>query len=355
MTDRPTTMDQPPRRQGRRRWMLRAVGGLLVLFVAVGIVGWRSMLRMPGKSYQGALPVADEPLLALAGELRQYVTHLAVNIGERNVERHPQQLARAADWIEAELSKLGYEVRRQRYDVSGVSCCNLDAEIHGVTVPEEIVVMGAHYDSVTGTPGANDNGSGIAAVLALAHRFAQRKTGRTLRFVAFVNEEPPYFQTEQMGSLVYARRCRQRKEKITAMLTPETLGYYSDKPNSQKYPPPLNLLYPSTGDFIGFVGNTGSAELVRQVVAAFRQNEAFPSEGGAPPDVIRGVGFSDHWSFWQEGYPALMVTDTAMFRYPHYHEAEDTPDKIDFDRMARVVRGLEKVVDTLVAAGHSSQ
>jgi hypothetical protein len=342
----------PPAKRHKHR-ILKILCGLLLLLCVVAVMAWRNMIRMPGKSYQGPLPAADEQLLSLAAELRQHVTHLAVEIGERNVLRHPQQLAQAAGWIEDQLAKLGYKVKRQGYEVSGVTCCNLDAEIHGAKVPDEIVVIGAHYDSVLGTPGANDNGSGVATVLALARQFAQRKTDRTLRFVAFVNEEPPYFQTEQMGSWVYARRCRQRNEKITAMLTPETIGYYSDKPDSQKYPPPLNLLYPSTGNFIGFVGNTGSAALVRQVVAAFRQHEQFPSEGGAPPDFVPGVGFSDHWSFWQEGYPGVMVTDTAMFRYPHYHEAEDTPDKIDFERTARVVRGLEKVVAVLVGPGHN--
>ena len=219
-------------------------------------LAWWKMIRMPGNSYQGPLPVADKQLLSLTAELRRDVKHLAEEIGERNILRHPKELAQAADWIEAEWAKMGYEVKRQRYEVSGVTCCNLDAELLGTSLPEEIVVIGAHYDSVVGTPGANDNGSGVAAVLALARRFAPRKTDRTLRFVAFVNEEPPYFQTEQMGSWVYAKRCRQRNEKITAMLTPETIGYYSDSPGSQKYPPPLNLLYPSTGNFIGFVGNT---------------------------------------------------------------------------------------------------
>jgi hypothetical protein len=330
--------------------MLWILCGLLILLGVVVIMAWWKMIRMPGKGHQGPLPAADEQLLCLAAELRQDVTHLAEEIGERNVLRHPKELAQAADWIEAELVKLGSEVKRQKYEISGVSCFNLEAEILGATLPEEIVVIGAHYDSVTGTPGANDNGSGVAAMLGLARRFAQGRTERTLRFAAFVNEEPPYFQTEQMGSWVYARRCRQRNEKITAMLSLETIGYYSDSPDSQKYPPPFDLLYPSTGNFIAFVGNTRSADLVRQVVAAFRQHEQFPSEGGAPPEAIPGVGFSDHWSFWQEGYPALMVTDTAMFRYPHYHEAEDTPEKIDFERMARVVRGLERVVAVLVGA-----
>ncbi len=303
---------------------------------------------MPGKSYRGELPVADEELITLSAELRRDVALLAVEIGERNLLNHPQELAMSADRIEAEFQAAGYEVQRQEYQVSGGKCCNLEVEIPGAARAEEIVVIGAHYDTAIGTPGANDNTSGVAAVLALARRFSKSRPERTLRFVAFVNEEPPYFHTEEMGSRVYARRCRERGEKVVAMLSLETIGYYDDTPGSQHYPPPFGLLYPSEGNFIGFVGNLGSRALVHRVIRTFREHEEFPSEGGALPAAVSGVGFSDHWSFWQEGYPALMVTDTAMFRYPHYHEAEDTLDKVDFERMARVVRGLEKVVAELV-------
>ena len=233
-------------------------------------------------------------------------------------------------------------------------CCNVEAEIPGKTRPGEIVVVGAHYDTVVGTPGANDNTSGVAATLALARRFSKLENDRTLRFVAFVNEEPPYFQTDQMGSRVYARQCRQQGDNIVAMVSLETLGWYDDRPDSQNYPPPFGLLYPSTGNFIGFIGNTASRDLVRQAIGTFRQNEQFPSEGAALPEAIPGVGFSDQWSFWQEQYPAIMVTDTALFRYPHYHHAEDTIDKVDFNRMSRVVRGLEKVIAELVGGGHTS-
>jgi Zn-dependent M28 family amino/carboxypeptidase len=151
-----------------------------------------------------------------------------------------------------------------------------------------------------------------------------------------------------MGSWVYARRCRERGEKVTAMLSLETIGYYSDQPGSQKYPAPLGLFYPSTGNFIAFVGNSRYGQLVRQVVRAFRLNEKFPSQAGAMPEVMSDIGRSDHWPFWQEGYPALMVTDTAPFRYPYYHTPEDTVDKIDFERTARVVRGLQSVIRALV-------
>jgi hypothetical protein len=307
-----------------------------------------TMIRMPGKSHRGPLPPGDERLRSLAGELRRHVDQLATHIGERNVLRRPRALAQAADYVEGEWKKAGYKPQRQAYDVSGTRCCNLDAELRGTVRPDEIVIIGAHYDSAPGTPGANDNATGVASLLVLAQRFAQRAPGRTLRWVSFVNEEPPYFQTEHMGSWVYARRCRERHQRVTAMLSLETMGYYSEAANSQKYPLPFSLFYPSTGNFIGFVGNTASGDLVRQVVGTFRQHEPFPSEGGALPELVPGVGFSDHWSFWQEKYPGLMVTDTAMFRYPPYHEAEDTVDKVDFDRLARVVRGLERVVETLV-------
>jgi hypothetical protein len=275
---------------------------------------------------------------------------LAGEIGERNLLQRPRRLAAAADYVAAQWTQMGFAVQRQTYRVARDEVCNLEIEIPGAVRPDEIVVIGAHYDSALGTPAANDNGSGVAALLALAARFHGRRHDRTLRFVAFVNEEPPYFQTEAMGSWVYARRCRQRNEQIVAMLSLETIGYYSDLPGSQSYPLPLGWLYPTTGNFVAFVGSLRSAALVRQSLGVFRQHEAFPSEGGALPAAVPGVGFSDHWSFWQEGYPGAMVTDTAMFRYSHYHEPTDTPDRIDYEKTARVVRGLEAVVVALAAS-----
>ncbi|MCE9545407.1 MAG: M28 family peptidase [Planctomycetia bacterium] len=316
--------------------------------------GWHT-IRMPGRCHRGPLPAADDGLMQLAAELRRDVAYLAEVIGERNVVHRPRELALAADYIAAELAQAGFNVLRQEYDVSGTTCCNLEVEIPGTARADEIVVIGAHYDSVHGSPAANDNGSGVAAVLSLARTFVGTRPDRTLRFVAFVNEELPYAHTPLMGSSVYARRCRQRGEKVTAMLSLETIGCYSDEPGSQKYPPPIGRIYPSRGNFIGFIGNTRYGRLVRQVIGAFRQSEHFPSEGAALPEAMSSIGRSDHWSFWQEGYPALMVTDTAPFRYPHYHTAEDTVDKIDFERMARVVRGLRGVVGSLVGVGGSAK
>ena len=207
----------------------------------------------------------------------------------------------------------------------------------------------AHYDSAPGTPGANDNGSAVASLLTLARRFAGQPQPRTLRFVFFVNEEPPFFQTAAMGSWVYAKECRRRHDRIVGMWSLETMGYYSDAKGSQHYPFPFSLFYPDTGNFIGFVANSQSGELLKRTIGGFRKHAQFPSEGVAAPDVVPGLGWSDHWSFWQEGYPAVMITDTALFRYPHYHEATDTPDRLDYDRLGRVVDGLTAVVRDLAA------
>lgn len=309
----------------------------------------RLVTRMPGRSHRGPLPALTDEQRGLAAELRRDVEHLAIAIGERNV-MNPELLREAEIWLGAELARCGYAVRRQAYDVAKVSCANLDVEIVGDERPDEIVVFGAHYDAVMGCPAANDNGTGVAAVLALARRFAGTRTRRTLRFVLFVNEEPPFFCTEMMGSLVYARACKARRENIVAMITPETIGCYSDEPGSQVYPlPGMGLVYPRRGDFIAFIGMSEAGALVKRCVGEFRRTTAFPSIGGALPAIVPGVGASDHWSFWQLGYPALMVTDTAPFRYVHYHQPTDTPDKIDFERMARVVGGLEHVVRDLAS------
>jgi hypothetical protein len=310
------------------------------------LLAWCVMIRMPGKSFHGEPPPLDDELTNLRNELRRGVEKIAGEIGERNLRRYPQ-LLEAADYIEQELTAAAYEVARQEYKVRGHVCHNLDAQLDGAAMPDEIVIVGAHYDSVSGTPGAGDNASGVAAMLVLAKRFAGRETARSLRFVAFANEEPPYFQTPDMGSWVYAQRCRKQNENIVAMLSLETIGYYTDEPGSQQYPPPYGALYPSEGNFIAVVGNVGSRPLVHRVVESFRRHATFPSEGGAIPGDVPGVGWSDHWSFWQEGYPGVMITDTALFRYPYYHSPDDTPDKLNYDQMARVVDGLEAVIADL--------
>ena len=308
-----------------------------------------SMTRMPGKSHRGALPAPTAEEGEAAGRLRGHVEQLAETIGERNIWR-TAALGAAAGYIEAKLAGTGLAVQPQPYTCRVVDVRNLVAEVRGRDEPGTIVLIGAHYDTLMGTPGANDNATGVAALLELARHFASQPRPRTLRFVAFVNEEPPFFQGPEMGSVVYARAAQKRGDKIVAMLSLETMGCYTDAPDSQQYPFPFSLLYPDTGNFIGFIGNYSSRRLVRRCTGTFRAHAAFPAEGAAVPGWISGVGWSDHWAFRQAGYAALMVTDTAPFRYAQYHSPFDTPDQIDYTRLARVTRGLVNVIANLASA-----
>jgi len=274
---------------------------------------------------------------------------LAGEIGERNTFR-PQALRRAAAYIEQAWRNQGYTVTRHEYAMGRDTWANLEITRRGRERPDDIILIGAHYDSVIGSPGANDNATGVSALLELSRPAAARDLGKTVRFVAFVNEEPPQFQTALMGSRVYARQARARGDRIRAMLSLETLGYYSEAPGSQAFPFPsalYRLFYPNRGNFVLFVSNFGSRPLLRQAVESFRQVTPFPVESIATFEWVPGVDWSDHGSFWEQGYPALMVTDTALYRYPHYHTEQDTPEKVNYDALARVVDGLAGTLWTL--------
>ena len=298
---------------------------------------------MPGHSHEGELPDLTPEEQEIARRLRAHVGRLAGEIGERNMKRF-EALQASADYIESMFKQIGLPVASHDYIVDKRTVRNLSAELPGESRPEEIIIIGAHYDSITGSPGANDNGTGVAGMLEIARLLVGQKPARTIRFVAFANEEPPYFHTHQMGSLVYARRCRELEENIVGMLCLETIGCYKDEPKTQRHPFPLGLFYPDRGNFIGFIGNMISADLIRTSVGSFREHTRFPSQGLAVLNIsMMGIDWSDHWSFWEVGYPAVMITDTALYRYEHYHTAEDTPDKIDYDRAARVVAGLARV------------
>jgi Zn-dependent M28 family amino/carboxypeptidase len=310
--------------------------------------GLFTLTNMPGSSYTGSLPPLSEQEKTTSGLLAKHVHMLAHEIGPRNIWRR-SSMESTVSYLEKVLSDLGYTVQRQEFRSYQVTSANLEVEIPGSQYPEEIIVIGAHYDTVADCPGANDNGSGVAALLELSRLLASSTPQRTIRLVAFANEEPPFFFSNTMGSSFYAARCLERKEKIVGMLSLETVGYYSDKPRSQHYPFPFSMFYPNTANFIGFVGNIRSRQLVRQTIEAFRRNAKFPSEGLAAPSFITGVGWSDHLSFWRAGYPALMVTDTAFYRYASYHTSADTAEKLDYDRMARVVTGLVPTIMELAS------
>jgi Zn-dependent M28 family amino/carboxypeptidase len=284
-------------------------------------------------------PLFSEP--ELERELKEHVIQLAGEIGERNFQEYAS-LQQAMAYIENYWKDVGFEVRQQQYDIAGQAFTNLSVEIVGASRPDEVVVVGAHYDTIIGTPGADDNGSAVAGLLALSGRARACRWDRTLRFVAFANEEPPFFMSPGMGSLVYARDCQERGDRVIGMICLEMLGYFCER-----QPDTLGLL-PESGDFIGLVGNQESEDLVRRAALAFREKVRFPLQAAAPsPNVVPYAAYSDHWSFWQCGYQALMVTDTGPLRNPHYHMASDRPGTLDYDKMTRVVFGVEGILEKL--------
>ncbi len=326
--------------------LLRITGALAAVFGLI-LAAILVFTTMPGSSHRGALPAASAAQQALAQQLQR---HVAVIAAQEHNAQHPAALEAVATYLESELVSYGYQVRRDEFKARGVAVRNLEVTVPSQSAPgQRLVVIGAHYDSAHETPGANDNATGTAAVLALAKSL--KHLGATAQadvmFVLYTNEEPPFFKTPQMGSQVHAQALQARGAPVVAMLSLETMGYFSNAEGSQKYPWPLNQFYPTQGDFIAFVATTPDLGLARRVVRSFRSHAAFPSEGIAAPRFIPGVDYSDHAAYIDAGYHALMVTDTAPYRYPHYHTREDTSDKVDYDRLARVVQGLEGVVRDL--------
>ncbi|HKS64315.1 MAG TPA: M20/M25/M40 family metallo-hydrolase [Xanthobacteraceae bacterium] len=330
----------------RRKLMLWLLA--LAALIAGAVAALWYLTLVPGRSHQGDLPPLTADERAIAATLKRHIETVAA--AEHNIA-HYEELEKVAAYLEKTLGSLGYAIGRQTYLADGKPVRNIDAVIEpvGGTLDPEVLVVGAHYDSAPDTPGANDNASGTAAVLELARllRDLQGKTRKRIRLAFFVNEEPPYFRTAQMGSLHYARALRDRKERVTAMLSLETLGYYSDEPGSQNYPVPFGLMFPNKGNFVSFVGLLNSRPLVQETIKSFRAHTAFPSIGGTAPGIIPGIGWSDHWAFAEYGFQGVMITDTATFRYPHYHEPTDTPDKVDTEKLARIVKGIERVVRDL--------
>ena len=289
-----------------------------------------------------------EARVELAAALYQDVRVLASEIGERNTATC-RNLDRAATFIHHSLASAGLPVFHHTYTADGLACDNVVGELEGIGDDHEIVLIGAHYDSVRGGPGANDNASGVAALLALARSFARNRLNRTMRFVAFVNEEPPYIRTRQMGSLVYAMACSSRGDHIVAMLSLETLACFPSYDPPSNYPWPAKLLRPLQGEFLALVSNLRSRRLARGIARTFCGASDLSVWAIALPGFLPGVRSSDHWSFWQCGYPAIMATDTGPFRYPFYHTRYDTPDKLSYRALAEIVTGLRPAIMQLAS------
>ncbi len=269
--------------------------------------------------------------------LYKHVKYLSVTIGERHLWKE-NSLTKAADYIESVFMDDGYAVKRQTYSSYGKGVSNLVAEKRGRD--EKVIVIGAHYDTVPGTPGADDNASAVAALLELGRLHKKGLQRKTLLFVAFVNEEPPCFGSHNMGSMVYANHMKEQGISVEVMISLEMIGFFS-KERIQNYPlPGMRLFYPKTADFIGAVGNFHSWKYVSCLKRGIRKYSSIRSRSLTAPEYLGGINLSDNYSFWHHGYRAVMITDTSFFRNRNYHQETDTIDTLDFESMAEVVKGL---------------
>jgi Zn-dependent M28 family amino/carboxypeptidase len=273
----------------------------------------------------------------LIENLYRHVEYLSEKIGDRHLWKQGS-LNKAADYIESVLTSSGYAVRRQSYSCYGQSVSNLIAEKAGTD--KEVVILGAHYDSVPGSPGADDNASAVAGLLELARLHQETSNKKTLVFSGFVNEEPPCFGSPNMGSMVYAKHLKEQRIPVEVMVSLEMIGYFSEE-RIQTYPLlGMGLVYPKTGDYIGVVGNFDSSKYVSSLKKGIRKYSKVKARSLTAPEFFGGINLSDNYSFWQHGYRAVMVTDTSFFRNRNYHQETDTIDTLNFDRMAEVVKGL---------------
>lgn len=325
---------------GRRRRLLATWLGTLTLFAFAALAGgYWLLLHMPGTSFRGEPSPLGAQGEALRERLQSHVQALSEEIGERHYWR-PEALQAAGDYIVRSFEMAGHRPRRQAVPTGSRTFHNIEVILPGGHLADEVLVVGAHYDTTRDSPGADDNASGVAVLIELAALLQDIGLDRSLHLVAFVNEEMPFFGSNSMGSLLYARRATAEGQNIVGMISLEMLGYFSNEPDSQAYPFPLKHFYPDRGDFLAFVGNLESRRLLHRAIGAFRQHAEVPSEGLVAPPLLGDIRRSDHWAFWESGYSAMMLTDTANFRNPYYHGPDDTHDRLDYATMARLTESL---------------
>ena len=336
----------------KTKWRIRVVVFGSMALIVTAFLYW--MISMPGTSHEGPLPTMTAGEEELSERLKAHVRVMATEIGPRNtIDDGGEGLRRARDYLEGVWTRQGFAVNRHSFAVeSEQMVSNLEVQIEGLGIAQEVFVIGAHYDTHIQSPGAADNASGVAIILELSRILRQQPMARTVRFVAFVNEEMPYSRSIDMGSLVYAHRARSRQENIVQMWSVETIANFSDEAGSQRHANAvLSLFYPEVGNFVAFIGNLSSRDDVTEAVGTFRELVDFPCEGLLAPPWLAGTHRSDHWSFWMMDYPGVMVTDTAPYRYDDYHLVSDTAEKLEYDHMSRVTMGLARVIDAVVNGG----
>lgn len=317
---------------------------VLLVAAAAGLLWWFTKMPGPKKHFVEDRALSTQEIRTRK-LLKRRVKWLAS--GPRNRRLAPKREKKVVAYIEEELKDSGWLSQRQAVQTPGGPYYNIVARKQGTEKPDELVVIGAHWDTDGNTPGADDNASGVAALLDIAEWLGKQKPKRSVELVFYANEEAPFFRTEHMGSLVHARNLEKQHANVVAMLSLEMLGYYNTAPDSQEYPAPLGMFYPDKASFIAFVGRVNERDLVTSTVREMRRSTDVPAYGFAGLAQFPGVGLSDHWSYWEQGYPAVMVTDTAFYRNPNYHQQTDTPETLDFKRFARVVVGLRPVISYL--------
>jgi Zn-dependent M28 family amino/carboxypeptidase len=279
--------------------------------------------------------------------LKRHLQVLTETIGERSV-RFPETLSRTAEYIKNFYQEIGLSSHSEPYDYRDFEVANVVAEVTYGSKPARRYLVGAHYDSVAGTVGADDNASAVAVQLEIARNLQtlcdQKEIDLAVKFVSFALEEPPAYGTRFMGSRVYAKKARREQQKIDGMVCLEMVGYTCYAPGCQKYPFPLQFFgYPKEGNFIGLVGNFKSGEFAAAMLNAFQKNPELPAVKLMVPFngwILPSVRLSDHASFWDQGFKAVMVSDSAFYRNPHYHLASDKMETLDYNFMAELVKSL---------------
>lgn len=331
-------------------WRRIALGFLLLvlgpILLLAGALRW--MTVMPGESPSAEFVPAPAEA-ELAQRLQQHVQQLAQVIGVRSSQA-PEGLLGARDYLKASVGSMGLALSALEFETESGTFENLELRLPGKDSNLPELLLCAHYDSYLDTVGADDNASGVAVLLEIARHFASGSSERGLRILFAANEELPFYRTDGMGSRVYAKAARAAGDELLAAVSLESLGTWKTEPGSQSYPFPLGLCYPDRGDFLAFVGDLNSHQLVRRSVAWFRENVSLPSEGVAAPEWLPGIGWSDHASFWEAGYRGMMVTTTAPFRNFNYHTEFDVPVELDYERMARCTIGLSQWVAEWIGA-----
>lgn len=280
--------------------------------------------------------------------LSSTVRYLSETVGQRSY-RDIDKLNKSADYIEEKFRSYGCSTKRHVFIYSGNTYYNIICDIKGTKSSNNaIIVIGAHYDTAIGTPGADDNASGVAGLLELARLTSKHPLKHPVQFVAFSLEEPLVSAVRHLGSHLYAKKLKQEGANIYSMISLEMIGYFSDKKSSQHYPLPFfKLFYPDKGNFICFVGDIKSKKFTKKIEDNFKASSALPVETLSTVSIVPGVDFSDHKSFWDVGYHAFMITDTAFYRNKNYHKEGDTALTLDYDRMTELIKGLYKALGML--------